>query len=397
MTFRRFLLLAMLVALGLCAAVGVLAVFVTSGEHLGRVLGTLLDTAVATGLLLPVSFLIPRAKLRVGGLTGMGVILFAWLCVLAAIWTNGIPLYGLSETFALTALFVLFMGVPSAGVLLLLYRRQARTAALTFVSGAVLAWLACELSAFNLYGPFRDHFLSTGLVLYGLGTLAAALLVNLGCGDQRFFRWAGVTLAACGLAMALWDIWALHGEDEFFAHLTLCVIIPAIVMAHINLVLMARLRASQAWLKWGVCGLSILSGLLLIFELMRFEDGFHDLRSRASAAAGIVAACGSLALIVLAVLNRKTDLAARLPGAMDATALELTCPRCRHRQTVPFGESSCAQCELQFSIKITEPRCPACGYLLYRLSSARCPECGAPARTGKGTPLHTVPGDTASP
>jgi hypothetical protein len=31
MTFRRFLLLAMLAALGLCAVVGVLAVFVSTG------------------------------------------------------------------------------------------------------------------------------------------------------------------------------------------------------------------------------------------------------------------------------------------------------------------------------------------------------------------------------
>jgi predicted amidophosphoribosyltransferase len=29
-------------------------------------------------------------------------------------------------------------------------------------------------------------------------------------------------------------------------------------------------------------------------------------------------------------------------------------------------------------IKVDEPHCETCGYLLYRLKSDRCPECGTP-------------------
>jgi hypothetical protein len=398
MTFRRFLLLARLVALGLCAGVGVLAVFVSTGEFLWEVLGTAIDTAVATGLLLPLSLLISREKFRVGSLAGMGVVLAAWLCILAAIWLSDLRPHDLSERFAVTALFVLFMGVPSAGVLLLLSFRQARVAVLTFVTGAIVAWVFCVIDAWLLFGSIGERFMASGMVIYGINTLAAALLVNLGCGDKRYFRWAGVAAAVCGLAMALWDIWALQVNEDYFWRLVVTVIVPAAVMAHFNLVFMARLRASQEWLKWAVCAFSLCSGLMLMFVLLRPDfDRPHELLSRGSAAAGIVAACGSLALIVLAVLNRKTDLASLGPGALEATTLDLTCPRCRLRQTVAFGESACAQCELQFTIKVTEPRCPACGYLLYRLTSGTCPECGAAVRTGAGMASNTPPMDAASP
>ena len=399
MTFRRFLLLAMLAALALCAVVGVLAVFVSRGDYLWQILGTAIDTAVATGLLLPLSFLIPRPKLRVGGFTGMAVILAAWLCILGAIWTADMSPYGLTEKLAESAMFVVFMGVPSAGVLLLLSFRQARSAVLTFVSGAALAWLLCEINvAFEFDWRDGERLIATGMTLYGMNTCAAALLVNIGCGDRRYFRWAGVLTAAVGLGIAIAYIWRDDYSDEFFAQLTAAIIIPAVVMAHINLILMARLRASQMWLAWVVGGFSILSGLAaMIVMVWPNLEARDDFLSRGSAAAAIVAACGSLALIVLAVLNRKTDAAAQSPGALEATTLELTCPRCHVRQSVSFGDSACKNCELQFSIKITEPRCAVCGYLLYRLTSSQCPECGATVRPGTGAPANTFPVDTAAP
>ena len=57
----------------------------------------------------------------------MGVILAAWLCLLAAIWTIDYRAFQIGERLALTALFILFMGLPSAGALLLLSFRQAAT------------------------------------------------------------------------------------------------------------------------------------------------------------------------------------------------------------------------------------------------------------------------------
>ena len=57
--------------------------------------------------------------------------------------------------------------------------------------------------------------------------------------------------------------------------------------------------------------------------------------------------------------------------------IELHCPHCGTRQTVPAGESRCARCGMEFEISITEPRC-LCGYSLRDIASDRCPECGRP-------------------
>jgi len=55
----------------------------------------------------------------------------------------------------------------------------------------------------------------------------------------------------------------------------------------------------------------------------------------------------------------------------------ITCPRCKHMQTIHTGHSRCAQCRLKFNLQIEEPCCPGCGYLLHNLTRPVCPECGA--------------------
>jgi hypothetical protein len=100
----------------------------------------------------------------------------------------------------------------------------------------------------------------------------------------------------------------------------------------------------------------------------------YDLVARIGGAAAIIGGCGSLALLVLAKLNRRVDLQ---PEALDLKEMTIICPVCRKKQTVPLGDSACAGCGLKFQISVQEPRCPSCDYLLLMIQSDRCPECGA--------------------
>ena len=95
---------------------------------------------------------------------------------------------------------------------------------------------------------------------------------------------------------------------------------------------------------------------------------------RFAAATGIVAACGSLAMLVLVRFNRRVDVETFSTEVADVT---LVCPRCSRKQAIPVGSSSCAACGLRFNLRVEEPRCPDCEYLLYGLTSNTCPECGA--------------------
>ncbi len=123
----------------------------------------------------------------------------------------------------------------------------------------------------------------------------------------------------------------------------------------------------------GLVDLMIASDRLL--HLGRYET---SILWRGIGASGILAGCGTLALVVLAVLNRQIDYE---PGSKEMLSLFLACPRCGKKQNLAIGESSCVACDLRISTRIEEPRCRKCGYLLYKLTSDRCPECGEALRS----------------
>jgi hypothetical protein len=233
------------------------------------------------------------------------------------------------------------------------------------------------------------------------------MLVNIRCGDRRHFRWAGIPaalLAALLFVILFWSEGLLPGSDTSNLARAACLfLIPAIVLGHINLLLMARLRGAQTWLQRLTIAATIAAGAAAV-PLPFLASPYHPLvevLARLTVALGIAAGSGSVALIVLSMLNRKP--AAQLPpGALTATDVTLFCPRCQTRQTLPLGDSTCKNCELLISIKVVEPRCPACGYLLYQLTSAKCPECGAQIRASAASgsppavPAEEHPGESAN-
>lgn len=85
--------------------------------------------------------------------------------------------------------------------------------------------------------------------------------------------------------------------------------------------------------------------------------------------------CGSLALLVLARINRRVEFRPD-ESAVLASDVAIVCPRCSKSQRIGLGGASCGACGLRIEITIEEPRCPKCGYLLYKLASPICPECG---------------------
>ena len=91
----------------------------------------------------------------------------------------------------------------------------------------------------------------------------------------------------------------------------------------------------------------------------------------------ILAACGTLALAVLALLNRRVDLES-VVTAFDA--ITVVCPACRKKQSIALGAAACKTCGLRIEVRTSQPRCPECEYLLRGLTSDRCPECGTTVR-----------------
>jgi hypothetical protein len=149
---------------------------------------------------------------------------------------------------------------------------------------------------------------------------------------------------------------------------------------------MCNLKRGQTLLRLGTVAAVVVASALvdMIFYQPSYLRGPNELLGRATAATSIAAACGTLAILVLARLNRKSVTPA-VPAGVKALAI--VCPWCTQKQTAPLGASVCAVCGLKFQIAVEEPRCANCDYLLFMLKTDRCPECGltmnAPA---EGTP-----------
>lgn len=372
MDLQRRLLRAMLVMLGLSAAAGVLAVFLST-RVMGRVAGTALVAAVAVALAMPVSRMLDDEKKRTGGMVGLWAVVVSFLFALAMIWVDLITSAMMTdERLVMSSVLVCIGGLLAANLLVRRaggWGRAARPVALyTVVMGSVFLGLDIWLGY-----PDDEKFGETGWLVVGSGFLSALALVGLGV-ESRPWRWLGVLAAAGALVLGLLGVWVIPSKDPSVYITTMC---AALVVAYANVVLSVPLGEARAWaclVSIGSVAATAACVSVLTFITGGFDRDGPDILNRVTGALGIVSACSTLGVIVLYRLNRR-------PPGTSATVSEirsvhLTCPHCGRKQAVPVGEGACEGCGLLITVRVNEPRCVKCEYPLLDLKADRCPECG---------------------
>jgi len=378
----------MLWSLGLAAATGVLAVLFQGGDLVWRVVGTGLATAAACGLLVPTSLLIDRERTRPAGLLGMAVVIFEYLLALGLTWQllqAFLSRVNIANPETKCLLTMVFIGLATPIIMraIQVQRSTPDHVAAVFSTAATVAVLILFLIA--TWWPtssFRnEEWWATGRTVLLFAALTAISLLRFSRHTPRPWRWLGIggDLVAC--LMWLVEIWDPRGSDLVFV--IFCGFLAmGCVVAHANMCLDPNLRPTQRWVRQGTILFAAITAILIV--LIIAKDKFRnipidaDLLGRFAAAAGIVAGCGTLALLVLARMNRKVDAE---PESYELSEVRLVCPRCRRKQSLPTGDSTCPSCGLRISIRVEEPRCANCDYLLRGLTSDRCPECGTPIAT----------------
>jgi len=381
MPLRQLLLRIMLWSLALAAATGVLSIFVNGSQLVENIIGTACATAAACILMMPVSTMIDRDRTRAAGLVGMSVILIEFLATLLIVWAIDVYFSRRWED----EIFLSMVAVAPATVAVMCFlwlvhvpRHGIGAKAGMWVCVASLAFVLLQIWVHG-GSPRRVECAESAWAIVVTGGLAVLALLELQNRAHRRWRWWGVAASAgaCGLWMI--DIWVGSGSDVGF--IVYCVLLTvAALVAHANVCLMCALNPEQHWLRLGTILVALTCGVLVdmiaVNEKTRFlarGTEIADLLERLAAATGIVAACGTLAMFVLARFNRKVDLESS-DGVLES--IELRCPRCRAKQVLQIGNSLCSSCGLRISIRVEEPRCPRCDYLLLHLTSNRCPECG---------------------
>lgn len=311
---KRFFLRTLVLSLTTCALVAVAALLAGSfNDTTGKILSTLGALAVHSGVAMACAHALERQ--RWPRLSGLGLILFGLnFCVLiTCIWWPG------------------------------WFDDQAGRAAAT--TGALLGAYVLAIPCADL----RERGVRPGLSTAGLAVCAVAF----------------VMVGVC--------IWAEPTYDPTFPKLTAIASILAFACAYSCLLIRVPGGGAIAWLLKG--SLAALWTLATLGSVMIFWEIDDDFWFRVLGALGVLAASGSLALLIMAKL-RQVGKIEKLQSA--AAQVELRCPRCTTLQVVDAGASTCASCGLKFRIEIEEPRCAKCDYLLWQLPQRRCPECGTP-------------------
>ncbi len=376
MELRRILLRVLLAALALAALAGVVGVVTAAGNTIWRIVGTASATAGAVAILLPFSSMMDKHKWRAGGLGGMVWTVVCYVLVIGLIWD--FELLGWHwEATAWTLVAWTLCGLPAILLLTLSAIPETRLAARAgvFLATATfgLLMLSLPVSFLSDWSTSNKMWVS-GSVLGGLAILAVANLVHGGTNDRRWWRWVGVAAACAAYIVAVTGIW--QETDSYVGRqiLTLLVSLSG-VLALTNLAMLAPLAGQQHLVRWGTIAAAAVCAGAINMLIATEHSPDEDLWGRLATGSGIVAGCGSLALLVLARINRRFEYRPE-EGSMLMTDIGLTCPRCNKSQKIALGGAACRTCGLRIEVAIEDPRCPKCGYLLYMLQSPCCPECG---------------------
>ncbi len=349
MTIRKVLLRIVFGSLALAACCGAAAVLLAGHDTLWRVVGTCFATAAGALLLFWSSALLSQDETRRPGVLAAALVLAEYLPTLGQIW----EMFGRAdEQAALSMLHLALTGLPAVAFLALERRPAAATA--SRVGLAVCAAVFALLMA-GVWGPGvgsprieGNHWFDVSASLAAFGFLAVLSLLGTGR-DHRPWRWAGVAAAAAGFALSAREILL---EVPRSSDLLVCVATLAVVVAHANAMVQCPLRPGQRWLLGATTGAAVATGVLV--DLGRLTHPWqHEPLGRLAGAAAIIAGCGTLALLVLARINRNVP----RPGlvASDVREVALTCPLCGTSLTIPIGEGRCAACGLGIAVRIEQP------------------------------------------
>jgi len=194
----------MLWSLAGAAAMGVLAVLLPMRDAMARASFTAIVTAIAAGLMFPLSAMVDKSKSRAAGLFGMAAVVVEFILLLIFIWIVDTRLFGryFGERIGVTALCVVWAALPATAFVRMLNTERARLAGRVGLA-VCAASLLPALTATWIPGGWdsREQWGISAWALYWFGLLCALCLVRHGF-DRHYWRWLGVVFGALACAIA---------------------------------------------------------------------------------------------------------------------------------------------------------------------------------------------------
>lgn len=387
---RQLLLALMLISLALTALAGGLGTIWPDSKFndTQRIMVTGIASAVACLAMLPAALIFEKRNLRASSIICIGVIFSEYLLFVGMFWIETSFLNSSMQIWLLMYA-VGFAGGPCTGIVRMLHYPTRRIAGIAGLSLNAIALI------FMIVGGVLE-LMNVWFTGFWLSIFSLVIVANLiGLTSLRpSWRWIGLLATASGYGLIVWSIFTLWDRSDTWNYPRMLFWLSAlgVFCGHLNVSLRAPLSPRWTWLRWGTVAMIAAAGILVSYRvtlpstslLYRHAKGDRSnedlLRARIEwlnsliSATAIAGGCGSAAMFLLKRMNRKTK--HPMAGPADVASVTVECPTCHTSQPLPLGGSACVACGLRFSIRIDEPRCERCNYLLYRITSDCCPECG---------------------
>jgi hypothetical protein len=346
MTVRNVLLRIVFASLALAAGFGAAGVIFAGHDTLWRIVWTCAATAVGALLVLVSSSLLEREETWLPGALSLALFIGEYLLNLGLIW----EVFGRAQDQAgLTVLFLALAGFPALVFVGILGQSASRIAARVGLAACAVIFLLQMAGTWGRGWGIRNfehnHWFDVAGSLAPFAFLAVLALIGAGL-DRRHWRWAGVAAGAVAFSMATY---AILLDIRQTSSLFVCLASVAVVVAHANAMVRVPLASNQRGLLWATLGAAITAAALV--DAGSITSPWHEeMLGRLAGAAAIVAGCGTLALLVLARVNR------RVPrpefSLTDARRVTLVCPRCNRKQSIVVESGSCVACGLGIVVRL---------------------------------------------
>ncbi len=391
MNLRSFIVRMILVLLAITAATAVIGIFIPGTTFVWRLVGTGAIGIVLGGIGLRFVAMVDRPSTQLAGLVGLASC--ALIGLVAGAVTMGltdlvVPRAG--ESWFLT--LVLLVGVASLTVVGVLLHGAAKSTSASLALLLVTV-LLLALGLFGIWGPpslgdMLDRVVALFWTIAWFGTLGALSLVGVG-GSARpsrsiavAIRVVGVVSAFVGTAIVGRALMAHDvGDPPTGALVASTFVLPIALWTLLEL---CRVPARLAWLPVAtVVAAAVAMGSTTVGVWL---DDHEQLWWRLALASTIVSACGVVATCVVSRVARSIAAPTKVTDLSDV--IDLHCPLCKLRQTVPIrvGNATaseadtpptCTRCGLELVVVATVPKCATCEHILLWATTASCPECGA--------------------
>ncbi len=333
----------------------------------------LLLVLLMLAVLAPLVNILHRPAFRAGGV----VLCVFFLSILALLLLSIVGWLSSDKVFG-TLEIVLFIGIPAGVALLVRQKKWAPAFTWTLTTIATVSGVAALLGIWLPGGSVASKLIYCSFVLLIYGGSGSILLINVGRGDKRYFRWPAIAVAMVAVVLGVMGQAKSDDWNDPLAFWARVFGLFAMTLAFINMILMTqrtglvRLFQRSTIIAATLTGMSAL--LFTVADHYVHDSGspVHQWAARCLDATLYLTVGGTLCLLTARELLRVKCAPTSLPGI---AGMQIICPNC-HTPGVVRLNGACPACLLQFRITLIEPKCPQCDHLLLNLNSDRCTECG---------------------